>query len=229
MPTPQLVVIGTSAGGVDALRKVLAPLPADFPTPICVVMHTSPDSPGVLHQILGRAGTLPGIQPVDGERLKPSRIYVAPPDRHMLIEPGRLRVTRGPRENRFRPAIDPMFRSAAQVYGPAAIGVILTGNLDDGTAGLWAIKQLGGITIVQDPDEAEFPSMPRSALEAVQVDHRVPVSAIPPLLMRVTAEPAPEPPRAATPRTISVEVDIAKEQNAVDAGVESICRCHTGW
>src|SRR5687767_8151066 len=182
----RIVVIGTSAGGIDALRTIAAALPADFPAPIAVVMHSAPDSPGVLHEIIDRAGPLSALRARNGQRLEAGRIYVAPPDRHLLIEPGRVRVTRGPKENRFRPAIDPLFRSAAQVYGPAAIGVILTGNLDDGTAGLWAMKKLGGTAVVQDPSDALFPSMPTSALTHVPVDHCVPLSEMVPLLARLT-------------------------------------------
>src|SRR5215216_1470714 len=155
-----LVVIGCSAGGIEALRELASALPADFPAPIAIVTHMSPESPGLLHEIISRSGPLPAIHPLNSERLRPGQIYVAPPDFHLLIEPGRVRLSKGPKENRFRPAIDPLFRSAAQVYGPAAIGVILTGNLDDGAAGLWAIKKLGGMAIVQDPSDAMFPSMP---------------------------------------------------------------------
>ena len=155
-----------------------AALPPHFPAPICIVLHTAPDSPGMLAQILSRAGPLPVGIATNGMRLEESRIYVAPPDHHLLIEPGGLHVSKGPTENRFRPAIDPLFRSAAQVYGPAAIGVVLTGNLDDGTAGLWAIKRLGGIAIVQDPGDALFPSMPLSALRHVDVEYTLPVADI---------------------------------------------------
>ena len=139
-----IVVVGASSGGIEALRELVRGLPEDFAAPICVVLHTSPEAPGILDAILSRAGVLPAHNARDRERLRAGRIYVAPPDCHLLVEPGRVRVTKGPRENRFRPAIDPLFRSAAQIYGPGVIGVILTGNLDDGTAGLWAIKQLGG-------------------------------------------------------------------------------------
>src|SRR5215210_9147179 len=131
-----IVVIGTSAGGVEALRVLVTGLPADFPGSIFVVMHTAPDSPGVLAQILDRSGPLPASYASNRERIRPGRIYVAPPDVHMLLEPGLVRLTHGPRENRFRPAIDPLFRSAAQVFGPRVVGVILPGGLDDGTSGL---------------------------------------------------------------------------------------------
>jgi two-component system, chemotaxis family, protein-glutamate methylesterase/glutaminase len=222
MQNRRIVVVGASAGGIDALRVLAAALPPDFAAPVCVVVHTAPQSPGILHEILARAGSLPAISPRNRERLLPGRIYVAPPDCHLLVEPGRLRVTKGPRENRFRPAIDPLFRTAAQVYGPGAIGVVLTGHLDDGTAGLWAIKRLGGTAVVQDPADAMYPSMPESALRHVEADHRVPLADIAPLLARLTAAPVAEPEPASVPEAMEVEVKIAKEHNPVDAGLERI-------
>lgn len=216
-----IVVVGASAGGIEALRTLVAALPDDYPAPVCVVMHTGPQSPGVLDAILTRAGTLPALHPKNGERMKAGRIYVAPPDCHLVIEPGLVRVTKGPRENRFRPAIDPLFRSAAQVYGPNAIGVILTGSLDDGTAGLWTVKQLGGTAIVQDPAEALFPSMPLSAIEHVNVDYVLPLAEIGPLLVKLTAAPVEAAP-ADVPEGLNVEVKIAMEHNPIDAGVEQL-------
>jgi two-component system chemotaxis response regulator CheB len=222
MRNKHLVVIGASAGGIEALRVLVAALPPDFPAPIGIVLHTSPQSPGLLDSILSRSGPMPATNARDRERLKPGHIYVAPPDSHMLVEPGILRVTKGPRENRFRPAIDPLFRSAAQVYGPGAIGVVLSGNLDDSTAGLWAIKQLGGTAIVQDPEDAMFPDMPRSALAYVKVDHCVPLADIAPLLVRLTAVAPPDVAEAAVPEALEVELKIAKEENAVTAGLERL-------
>jgi two-component system, chemotaxis family, protein-glutamate methylesterase/glutaminase len=181
------VVIGASAGGIDALRSLLAELSSSFPAPICIVLHTSSEAPGLLAQILGRMARVSVSMAVDGCRLQPGRVYVAPPDRHLLVEPGLLRVTKGPREHNFRPAIDPLFRSAAQVYGPGAIGVVLTGNLDDGSAGLWTIKKLGGTAVVQDPADALFPSMPRHALDSVSADYVVPLRQIPSLLAELTS------------------------------------------
>src|SRR4051812_13963699 len=224
MPAKQLVVVGASAGGIEALRAVVAGLPPDFAAPICVVLHTAPQSPGVLDAILSRAGPLPATNARDQERLVPGHIYVAPPDYHLLIEPGRVRVTKGPRENRFRPAIDPLFRSAAQVYGPAAIGVVLTGNLDDGTAGLWAVKQLGGTAIVQHPDDALFPAMPTSALRHVKVDYSVPLPELPPLLVKLTSEVPAESVAVPVPPAMEVEVKIAKEEHPVDAGLGGIAK-----
>ena len=222
MRTKHLVVIGASAGGIETLRELVAGLPRDFPAAICVVLHSSPQSPGVLGAILTRAGSLPAHNARDRERLEPGHIYVAPPDYHLVIEPGRVRITKGPRENRFRPAIDPLFRSAAQVYGPAAIGVVLTGNLDDGTAGLWTLKQLGGTAIVQDPEDALFPSMPRSALEHVRVDFTVPLGQLPSLLVRLTSVELDSREDITAPETVEVEVKIAKEENALDAGLQQI-------
>jgi two-component system, chemotaxis family, protein-glutamate methylesterase/glutaminase len=222
MRTKRIVVIGASAGGIEALRELVARLPADFPAPIAVVLHTSPQSPGVLGEILSRAGALPATIARDRERLSPGHIYVAAPDCHLLVEPGRVRVTKGPRENRFRPAIDPLFRSAAQVFGPATIGVVMTGNLDDGTAGLWAIKQLGGTAIVQHPEDAMFPAMSLSALRHVRVDHSVPLAELAPLLVQLTSELEVEEPKVPVPRDVEVEVNIAKEQNPLDAGLGEI-------
>jgi len=144
-----------------------------------VVIHLPADAPSLLPKILARAGTVQTKTAEDGEQARNGVLYVAPPDRHLIIEiDGTLRTPRGPRENRHRPAVDPLFRSAALAYGPNAIGIILSGSLDDGTAGLLAIKQRGGLTIVQDPDEASYPSMPQSALANVEVDHVLPVSEI---------------------------------------------------
>ncbi len=218
----RIVVVGASSGGIEALKILAAGLPESFPAPICVVQHTSPESPGVMGSILDRAGALPARLAEDGERLKPGTIYVAPPDRHLIIEPTRLRLTKGPRENRFRPAIDPLFRSAAQVFGPAAIGVILTGNLDDGTSGLWTIKQMGGIAVVQDPQDAENPSMPLNASRYVTVDHVAPLSQMPALLARLASEPIPPPGGGQMPERTEVEVRIAAGGNALDSGLENI-------
>jgi two-component system chemotaxis response regulator CheB len=221
MLTKRLVVIGASAGGIEALRDLVHGLPTDFAAPIAIVLHTSPQSPGLLHEILTRSGPLQAVEARDGERLQAGRIYVARPDFHLLVEPGRLRVTKGPRENRFRPAIDPLFRSAAQVYGPAAVGVVLTGNLDDGAAGLWAIKQLGGIAIVQDPTDALYPSMPQNALATVAADHVVALSSLPQLLVEVIKSPL-HPVTAQVPAAVDVEVRIAKEDDPMKAGVERL-------
>src|SRR5262245_51747405 len=218
----QLVVVGASAGGLEALRELASSLPANFPAAIAVVMHTAPESPGILRDSLDRAGELPAVSPTSGERLEAGHIYVAPSDFHLLIEPGRIRIARGPKENRFRPAIDPLFRTAAQVYGPNAIGIVLTGNLDDGAAGLWAIKQLGGVAIVQHPADALFPSMPESALAYVNVDYVARLDEIGPLLVRLTAAPALAPHAEPAPAHLEIETRIAKQEDPLQAGITRI-------
>ncbi len=214
-----IIVVGTSAGGVEALRALVSGLPRDFPGSVFVVMHTAPDSPGVLAQILDRWGALPARNAENRTRIRPGHVYVAPPDRHLLLEPGVMRVTHGPKENRFRPAIDPLFRSAAQIYGPRVVGVILTGGLDDGTSGLWAVKQLGGMAVVQNPDEAYMPSMPLSALAQVEVDHTLPVTEMAPLLARLATTSVAEQGGYEVPEELNIEISIAKEERTLDSDV----------
>jgi two-component system, chemotaxis family, protein-glutamate methylesterase/glutaminase len=190
METRNIIVIGASAGGFEALKNLVKDLPPDLQASIFIVWHMSPDVTGVLPHVLNRAGRLPAKNAEDGEKIEPSRIYVAPPDRHLIIENSHVRVTRGPKENRFRPAVDPLFRSAAYTYGARVIGVILSGALDDGTSGLWTIKHHGGVAVVQDPLDAEMPSMPQNAISEVEVDHVVPVSEMADLLVRLSREKA---------------------------------------
>src|SRR3954452_9488941 len=190
MPHRDLIVIGTSMGGMEALKTLVAGLPADLPAAVCVVLHVGAYGIGLLPKILAEAGPLPAVNARDRMEIEPGHIYVAPPDQHLVIErPGLLRLSRGPKENRTRPAIDPLFRSAAVAYGPRAIGVVLTGWLDDGTAGLWAIKEQGGIAIVQHPEDALAPDMPLTALKPVASTHCVPLKEIPPLLSRLAQAP----------------------------------------
>jgi two-component system chemotaxis response regulator CheB len=191
MQTRDIIVIGASAGGFEAIRRLVAGLPADLPASLFIVWHMSPDIRGILPQILNRLNGLPAAHAIDKERIERSRIYVAPPDHHLLIEKDQVRITRGPKENRFRPAVDPLFRSAAYTYGSRVIGVILSGALDDGSAGLWTIKWYNGVAVVQDPEDAEVPSMPQNALETVDVDYKVAVSEMPELLIKLTGEQAP--------------------------------------
>lgn len=220
MPGKDIVVIGASAGGIEALKTLVAALPEDFAATVLIVVHTSPDSPGVLANILDGAGPLPVKNAARGDRIEPGRIYVAPPDHHLIVMPGKVELSRGPKENRFRPAVDPLFRSAAQTYGPRVVGVILTGGLDDGTNGLRTVKQLGGTAVVQDPAEALAPSMPLSALRHVRVDHTLRIQELAPLLVRLAAAP----PDAAigdlaVPEDVNIEVSIAREENPKSAGV----------
>jgi len=194
----RLIAIGASAGGIEALKVLVAGLPADLPAAVAIVNHLAPESPGYLPAILSHAGPLPASHGRDREPLLPGRIYVAPPDRHMLVVGGCVLLTDGARENGMRPAIDPLFRSAAVSFGNRAIGVVLTGALDDGTAGLAAIKNRGGLAVVQDPADAETPSMPESALQHVVVDHMAPLSAMAALLVRLVQEEPPADLRGAT-------------------------------
>jgi two-component system, chemotaxis family, protein-glutamate methylesterase/glutaminase len=214
-----IIVIGASAGGVNALRTLFASLPADLGASVFVVLHTSPESPGLLAEILNYAGALRATTVRSIERIQVSKVYVAPPDHHMIIEPGWVRATKGPKENRCRPAVDPLFRSAGQTYGPRVIGVVLTGGLDDGAAGLWAVKHLGGTAVVQDPRDAYAESMPRNALQRVEVDHCVPLSEMPALLVRLVSEAGDDRGEIDVPKHIEIEVDIAKAENALHAGV----------
>jgi two-component system chemotaxis response regulator CheB len=176
-----LIVIGTSMGGLTALRTIVKDLPESLPAAVCVVQHIG-DHASQLPELLGTAGRLPVVSARDGEPIRAGTIFVAPPSRHLIVAPGHIHLTRGPRENHARPAIDPLFRSAAEVYGPRVIGVVLTGQLNDGTSGLFEIKRRGGIAIAQDPRDAEFPAMPRSAIDHVAIDHCVPAEAMAVLL-----------------------------------------------
>lgn len=186
-----IVVVGASAGGLDAVSKLISGLPARFPAAIFVVIHITPSAKSVLASILSRAGSLPAVQAVDGQRIERGRIYVAVPNHHLLIKEGFVSVVVGPKENRHRPVIDPLFRTAARVYGSRVVGIILSGAGDDGVAGLHAIHNRGGITIAQDPSDAERAELPRNALEFATVDHVLPAAALAPLLIDLVGEPAP--------------------------------------
>jgi len=188
MKKRNIIVMGASAGGVEALKKLIATLPPDLDAAIFIVWHISPETTGVLPTVLNKLNTLPATNAKDYEEIKMGHIYIAPPDRHLLLEPDHVRVTKGPKENRFRPAVDPLFRSAAYHFGSQVIGVVLSGALDDGTSGLWTIKERGGITIVQDPVDAMVASMPLNAIKQVHVDYTLPAHEIGPLLVELSSE-----------------------------------------
>lgn len=188
MPGHEIIVVGASAGGVEALMQLVREFPVDLPASVFVVLHIPAQSPSLLAEILSRAGLMKAVHPVDYQKIKQGCIYVAPPDHHLLIEKGFMRVVRGPQEKRHRPAIDPLFRSAAVAYGSQVVGVILTGALDDGTAGLLAVKQRGGVAIVQDPRDARYPDMPKSALAHVNVDYCLPIAQIGQVLAQLACE-----------------------------------------
>jgi two-component system chemotaxis response regulator CheB len=166
----KVVVIGASAGGVEALMNVVSALPRDLDAPVFVCLHISAGARSALPQILSRLNSLPAAYPADGQRIQPGRIYVAPPDHHMLLRDGKIELSKGPKENAARPAIDPLFRTAAVSYGERAVGVLLSGTLDDGSYGLKSIHRAGGKVIVQDPEDAMFPDMPNAAIRLLTPD-----------------------------------------------------------
>lgn len=188
MEKRNIIVIGASAGGFEALQKLVAALPPKIDAAILIVWHLAPDALGILPSIFNRINTIPAAHAVNAEPLLYNRIYVAPPDHHLVLEKDWVRITHGPKENRFRPAVDPLFRSAALAYGERVIGIVLSGALDDGTAGLWTIKQHGGLAVVQDPNDAAVPSMPEHAIQAVAVDYTVPIAEMASLLVKLCSQ-----------------------------------------
>jgi two-component system chemotaxis response regulator CheB len=218
-----VIVIGASAGGLTALKRILPIFPPVFPAGILIVLHTPPQSLGMLDRILSGVGDLEVSYAKDGEPFQRGRIYIAPADHHLLIEEDRLLVVHGPKENRNRPAIDPLFRSVAAAYGPRVIGLILSGCLNDGTSGLHAVKRCGGMAIVQDPGDAEFPDMPSSALKHVDVDHSVALEMIGPLLLRQVKTSVPETASPLDiPEDVRIEAGIPAYKNQRIAVVEQL-------
>ncbi len=177
-----IIVIGGSAGSLDAAKQIAASLKPGLPAAVFVVIHGPPRQRNFLADVLNRVGPLPACQAVESQAILPGRIYVPVPDRHLVLGQDHLHVTRGPKEGLQRPSINVTFRSAARVYGRRVVGVLLSGMLDDGASGLWEIARHGGVTIVQDPQEALFPSMPVSALRDVPVDYQLQAATIGPLL-----------------------------------------------
>lgn len=191
MASRDIIVIGASAGGVEALSHLVRGLPSGFPASLFVVCHFPPGGRSVLPEILSRSGALLATHALDGEPFNPGHIYVAPPDRHLLLRPGRrLQLSREAHENNHRPAVDPLFRSAARYYGPRTIGVVLSGALYDGTAGLMAIRGAGGLAVVQDPRDALIAAMPQNAVDIAGVDHVVPIDELAQKLVELVHHPA---------------------------------------
>jgi two-component system chemotaxis response regulator CheB len=229
---PDIVVIGASAGGLEAIRQILGSMPSDLEAAVLVVLHTASRAGSFLPKVFERACQLPVCHPQDGEAIRRGHVYVAPPGFHMIVEGGLLRVVQGPRENLQRPAVDPLFRSAAAAYGRRVIGVILTGMLDDGTAGLMVVRASGGEAIVQDPDTALYPSMPKSALDHVPDARSAPLHQIPSLLLEMIRSPLPietrhprKVPVAAVKETRIAELDMSEISNEDRLGKPSPFAC----
>jgi two-component system chemotaxis response regulator CheB len=210
--------LAASAGGVEALTSVIGGLPEDLPAAVLVVLHIAPIGPSVLPGIIGRHSQLRAGHPADGDRLEEGRVYVAPPDHHLEVVDGHVRVERGPRENGNRPAADPLFRSIA-AFGERGAGVVLSGALDDGTAGLAAIKAAGGLTVVQDPEEAAFPGMPMNAVVNVDPEHVLTIAEIPQVLIDFAKEMSTLPPDDPE----GAESDRARQEGAAGAASEFTC------
>jgi len=221
-PSRDLIVIGTSAGGVEALQVLARGLPGDLPAAVLVVLHTTPEGPYLMPEILSRVSALEVVLPRDDGPIEPGKIYIAPPDLHLLVAGDRLHLSRGPKENRTRPAIDPLFRTAAASYGSRVIGVILTGKLDDGTAGACAVKERGGTLVVQDPEDALYPSMPASALRSADADFTCRLSEIAPLLERLVREPAARAPDVPKSQVYELESRFLEMENLSSDEMDSI-------
>jgi two-component system, chemotaxis family, protein-glutamate methylesterase/glutaminase len=192
MPGHDIIVVGASAGGVELALALATKLPDDLPAAVFIVIHISPSAESVLPALLRRRTGMRVGHAADGDRIEYGRIYVAPPDQHLIVRRGRVELTMGPRENGHRPAVDSLFRSAAHSYGPRVVGVVLSGNLDDGTAGAIEIHKGGGVVIAQDPVEALYPSMPRSAIAVAGADHIAPLDTIASILSDLSRTPVIE-------------------------------------
>lgn len=206
---PMLIVIGASAGGMAALKELVAQFPKNFPAAVFIVNHMSANTTGnVLVKTLNDSSSLPCVHAHDEQAFQHGHIYLAPSDQHMLIVKGKILVTKGARENRSRPAIDPLFRSAAVAYGNRVVGIILTGYLDDGTSGMMAIKRCGGVCIAQDPDDASYPDMPQSVITNVGADYCLPIAQMGALLSDLVSRELPK--NEPAPDDIVIEAKIAQ-------------------
>jgi two-component system chemotaxis response regulator CheB len=207
VPQKDIIAIGGSAGSSAALQQIVADLPADLPASVFIATHVPTHSHGYLAEVLARCSRLPVRNAIAGEAIEKSRIYVAVPDRHLMVVDGTIHLGEGPRENMSRPAIDPLFRSAALSYGPRAVGVVLSGMLNDGASGLWAIKQCGGTAIVQHPLDASADQMPLAALEAVQADAVARADELGTLLTELAGTEAGK--AVSAPPSLELDVEIA--------------------
>jgi two-component system chemotaxis response regulator CheB len=229
MAVSRIVVIGASAGGLEPLQRIVADLPRDLRATVVIVCHMASSTPSVLPEIIGRSGRLPVVATSDGQPLRDGQVHVAIPDRHVLLLDGTIRLSRGPRENHHRPAIDPLFRAAARLYGGRAIGVVLSGSLDDGAAGLLSIERAGGVALVQAPDDALFPGMPRAALATVPRALQARAADMAALLARLVHDtPASRPEPQATPvpsEDRAADLELQDPRAAQHSGVPSEFVC----
>ncbi|HUS24539.1 MAG TPA: chemotaxis protein CheB, partial [Candidatus Binatia bacterium] len=220
MPKRDIVVIGASAGGVPALLKLVAGLPAGLPAAVFVVIHMRPGHDSQLPELLSQRGPLPAVHAIHGEAIVPGRIYVGPMDNHLMLRFGYMHVARGPKENGHRPSVDALFRTAARAYGPRVVAVVLTGHGDCGTAGLMSVRARGGVGVVQDPEEAMAPDMPRHALRLAAPEHVAPLEQIPALIARLVREAGPAGPQAIG--TVSRDV-MELEGDELGVRAEAVC------
>jgi two-component system chemotaxis response regulator CheB len=228
-----VIVIGASAGGLTALKVLFEHLPADLSASVFIALHVHADSPALLPAILEKAGKMKVVMATEGARMHHGFAYVAPPDRHLMLDRHGIRLSVGPKENGHRPAVDPLFRSAAIAYGPRVVGVILSGMLDDGAAGLRAVKACRGTTLVQDPIEALYPGMPRNALAYAQVDYCKPVEKLASLLVKLASEQVADPDNFEVPESVKIETQFAmmertmKDMKSLGKPAEFVCpSCH---
>ncbi len=221
MKTRDIIVMGASTGGITALKEFVKHLPKDFEGSVFIVLHIPSYSESELPGILSKAGPLPAVHPEDGDSIEPGKIYIAPNDRHLIIEKDKVRVKKGPKENRARPAIDALFRSAAYIYKSRVIGIIFSGLLDDGVSGLYTIKQLGGIAIVQDPKEAEQPQLPLNVMEYVKPDYIACAADMVPIVCGMVKEPAPANNKFSKKelKLLEMEVIIATKDDSFHMGI----------
>jgi two-component system chemotaxis response regulator CheB len=213
------IVVGASAGGVEAIRELVAGLPADLAASVLVVLHTPPTAVNALASILARSTPLTVRAVEENDRLLPGTVHVARPNYHLVVLDGHMILTRGPRENGHRPAVDVLFRSAARALGPRVIGVVLSGTLDDGSAGLVAIRSRGGIGVVQAPDDAQHPGMPGNAIRAATPEYVVPVAEMPEVLKHLVGAEVGEPDPEA-PHLMRAEIALAEMQPAAMHAVD---------
>lgn len=202
-----IIVLGASAGGIEAVGELLSQLPHDLQATIFLAQHMSPVHVSRLPEVLTKRGPFRALYPVHGQAIAPRQLYIAPPDNQLLVRDGYVHVTRGPKENGHRPSVDALFRSAARAYGPRVIGVVLTGYLDCGTSGLLSIKARGGLSVVQDPEQAYAPEMPRSAIAHVEIDYVSPLSGMGALLARLVKSPAGTGPSSVSRSLLEIEGD----------------------